>query len=187
MCSSECPCDDVKARPWTDMNETTLNRFNRTLTQASGTGSNSNALVDAKGRFRVVTTDLGEKYNNFIGCNDLLQKRYGDDDSEYPNPNDIEVPSGAAMSTSIAIISYFEAKYTCSGICTPSLFFTSLNLEKGVPSTTCLTYLKTEIGDSMTYLGVTAVVCGIIMFLIWIAQYALWRKYEEEQHFDNRN
>jgi hypothetical protein len=169
------------------MNETTLNRFNRTLTQASGTGSNSNALVDAKGRFRVVTTDLGEKYNNFIGCNDLLQKRYGDDDSEYPNPNDIEVPSGAAMSTSIAIISYFEAKYTCSGICTPSLFFTSLNLEKGVPSTTCLTYLKTEIGDSMTYLGVTAVVCGIIMFLIWIAQYALWRKYEEEQHFDNRN
>jgi len=187
MCSSECPCDDVKARPWTDMQETELNRFNRTLTQRSGTGSNSNVLKDSRGNIRLITTSTGEKYKNFTECNDILQKRYGDDDSNYTNPNNIEVPYGPAMSTSISIISYFEAKYTCSGICTTSLFYTSLDLEKGVPSTTCLTYLKTEIGDSMQYLGVTAVVAGLIMFLIWIAQYALWRKYEDEQHFDNRN
>jgi len=53
-------------------------------------------------------------------------------------------------------------------------------LKKGVPSTHCLGYLKDEIGSNMNYLGVTAVVVGCILFLIWVFQYCLWKKFPEE-------
>jgi hypothetical protein len=38
--------------------------------------------------------------------------------------------------------------------------------------------MKEEVGDSLKYLGITAIVTGVTMFLIWICQYALWRKYD---------
>ena len=72
-------------------------------------------------------------------------------------------------------------------MCSPALFFYSLNLSVGVPNKTCLSYMKEEVGDSLKYLGITAVVTGCIMFLIWICQYALWRKYDKEEGFDSRN
>jgi len=72
------------------------------------------------------------------------------------------------VDTGIATIAYFEDKYTCSGICKTPLFFYSLDLTKGVPNETCLTHLKSEIGDSMTYLGVTALALGLVMMVIWI-------------------
>jgi len=43
-----------------------------------------------------------------------------------------------------------------------------------------LVYLRKEIGDSLIYLGVVAVLGGIIMGLIWCCQYALWRKYPDD-------
>jgi hypothetical protein len=49
----------------------------------------------------------------------------------------------------------------------------------GVPQTTCLSYAKKEIGDSLRYLGVAAFMCGLLMLCTWICQYALWRTYDE--------
>jgi hypothetical protein len=49
-----------------------------------------------------------------------------------------------------------------------------------VPSATCLSYLKEEIGSSLTYLGVASIVVGIVILLIFICQYALWCKYEDK-------
>jgi len=78
------------------------------------------------------------------------------------------VPSGISIETGIKVLNYFENKYQCSGICTPSLFFYGLNLSEGIPTVTCLNYVKEEIGDSLQYLGVTAIVCGVLMFFVWI-------------------
>lgn len=72
-------------------------------------------------------------------------------------------------------------------MCETSLFYYSLNLDMGIPHTTCLKYMKEEIGDNLKYLGYTGIVTGIVMFLIWIFQYALWRKYDNEEGFDQRN
>ena len=98
-----------------------------------------------------------------------------------------DIPKGVSIDTGIKILTYFENKYACSGVCTPALFYYSLQLNQGVPSDTCLAYMKQEIGDSMSYLGITAIATGITMFLIWICQYSLWRKYDDDQDFDNRN
>jgi hypothetical protein len=78
------------------------------------------------------------------------------------------------------LLNYFEQKYTCSGICSPALFYYSLPLTEGVPSATCLSFLKEEIGSSLTYLGVASIVVGIVILLIFICQYALWCKYEDK-------
>ena len=79
------------------------------------------------------------------------------------------------------MIKYFESKYVCSGICNSALFYYSLTVELGPPQVTCLRYLKEEVGDNLTYLGVSAILAGIVMFLIWLAQYSMWCKHDDEE------
>jgi hypothetical protein len=98
-------------------------------------------------------------YTNFIQCyRDMVKS----------NPNNTDIPTGTNIDNAIKLITYFESKYTCSGVCKPALFYYTLNLDKGIPSTTCLMYLKTELGSSLSYLGITACITGAIMFCIWV-------------------
>lgn len=82
------------------------------------------------------------------------------------------------MDLGLKIISFFEGKYKCSGFCNPGLFFYSLDLSIGVPKEGCLQHLKSEIGNTMTYIGVTAIIIGILMLFVFCAQYALWADYK---------
>lgn len=103
------------------------------------------------------------------------------------------MPTGSVVDTGIKVIQYFENKYKCSGICTTALFYYSLDLSEGIPQNTCLTNLKSEIGDSLTWLGACTLTVGVICFLIWMMQYVLWCKFEEDddehpyQNSINRN
>lgn len=139
------------------MNETYLNSWNRTKA-AVGVGG-TDVLKDSSGRYRMYFTPANNTYTNFVDCYKGMVAA---------NPNNTDIPKGTMIDTAIKIISYFESKYTCSGICKPALFYYTLNLNAGVPSTTCLTYFKTEIGSSLSYLGITAIVTGGVMFFIWI-------------------
>lgn len=96
------------------------------------------------------------------------------------------MPNVVVMEAATAALTYFEAKYTCSGFCNPGLFYYSLDLTEGIPTTSCLIYLKTEIGDSLTYLGVTSIICGVLMCLVFAFQYMLWFPVEDESG-DYRN
>ena len=80
----------------------------------------------------------------------------------------------------MTILTFFEQKYACSGICNPALFYYSLSTSVGAPSIPCLVYLRSEIGDSLIYLGIVSILGGIIMGLIWCCQYAMWRKYPDD-------
>ena len=75
-------------------------------------------------------------------------------------------------------LDYFEKQFTCSGVCKTSMFYFTLKLEVGPPTTTCLTHMKEVISNNLTYMGMTSTVCGLIMIFTWICQYCLWRKYE---------
>jgi len=87
----------------------------------------------------------------------------------------------AGMNGLFTILTYFETKYTCTGVCKPTLFYYSIPINKGPPTTNCLSYLKQEIGSSLRGLGIASIVGGVIMGLIWCCQYALWRTYEEDE------
>jgi len=78
------------------------------------------------------------------------------------------VPSGPAVETGLKMLAYFESKYECSGICNTSLFYYELDLSEGIPKTTCLAHVKEEIEGSLTYLGVTSLIIGVICLLIWV-------------------
>jgi len=90
------------------------------------------------------------------------------------------MPNPKVIDTGIKLLTYFEGKYKCSGVCNPGLFFFSVNISFGIPQTNCLGYAKQEIGNNMNYLGITAIVVGGILFFIWIFQYCLWRKFPDE-------
>ncbi len=158
MCSSVCPCDNNLSAPWKALNETYLNSRNRT--QVVGINA-----TDSKGYYRFfwinkTATPNVTTYATFSDCSKYLQST--------PSARSAGVPDSKAIDTGVKILTYFESKYTCSGICNPSLFYWSLNLDKGLPTTNCLGYLKSEIGNNMNYLGVTAIVVGGILFFIWI-------------------
>lgn len=75
------------------------------------------------------------------------------------------------------MIAFFENKYTCSGICNKALWYFTLDMSVGIPTKTCLKSVNMEISQSLTYLGVTGVVIGLLMFLIWLCQYCLWKRF----------
>lgn len=75
-------------------------------------------------------------------------------------------------------ITFFEGKFACSGICERALFFYTLPMADGPPKSTCLNNMKEEIEHNLTYMGMTATTCGLVMLLTWICQYTLWKKYD---------
>jgi len=97
------------------------------------------------------------------------------------------IPDSKVSGVAISVLSYFEQKYTCSGVCRPAFFFYSLPLSTGLPSENCLTYMKNEIGDSLKYLGLASTICGLVILLIFICQYALWCNYEDTTVPKNRS
>lgn len=117
----------------------------------------------------MVTANSVTEYPTFTECHDHLQELKAADPDTYTY-----IPEGEALDVGIKVVTWFENKYTCSGICNTALFYYSLPLSEGIPDETCLTHLKQEIGDTMTYLGVAAVVIGVLAFLVFLVQYCLW-------------
>jgi small neutral amino acid transporter SnatA (MarC family) len=76
-------------------------------------------------------------------------------------------------------ITFFEEKWTCSGICSSSMFYYTLPMSAGPPTETCLTYMKDEIQNNLTYMGMASLLCGIVMIVTWLCQYLLWKKYDD--------
>lgn len=105
-----------------------------------------------------------------------LQEKIAED-PDYAEEHGIN--SASALEVAMKVIGFFEKKYTCSGFCNPGLFFNSLDLSVGIPSEGCLQHLKAEIGNTMTYIGVTAIIIGILMCFVFVAQYSLWCDYSK--------
>jgi hypothetical protein len=158
MCSAVCPCANTYSATWKNVSESSLNKNNRT-------GVFGINATDAKGYYRfswinVTTTPLVTTYATFSACHTYLMNT--------PSVGTSSMPDKTKIQAGVDILTYFESKYTCSGICSSGLFYWSLALDKGIPTLNCLLYLKNEIGDNMSYLGVTSVVISGILFFIWI-------------------
>lgn len=78
----------------------------------------------------------------------------------------------------LKFITFFEKTWTCSGICEKSLFYYTLPMADGPPQVTCLSYMKEEISNNLTYMGLASVLCGLVMIVTWLCQYLLWKKYD---------
>ena len=145
MCSYECPCTLSDSADWWAMSDAALSKYGRTKQQATSISGNNTPATNSAGEYRLITTASdGKYYKSFSECNLHLQAKYV---NNTDTSSKSDVPTGTTIETSVKVLEYFESKYQCSGICTPSLFYYSLNLDEGVPKTTCLSHVKTEIGD----------------------------------------
>lgn len=74
-------------------------------------------------------------------------------------------------------IEFFENEYDCAGICKVALFYFNRNPASSRPSQSCINSLKDEITSAFLGLGIATMICGFMLFFIFIMQYCLWRKY----------
>ena len=73
-----------------------------------------------------------------------------------------------------------ETRFQCSGVCQPGLFWYTVQVGTAPATSNCVQYIADEIGSKYTPVGVTAIASGVIMSLIWLFQYALWCKFEDD-------
>jgi hypothetical protein len=69
----------------------------------------------------------------------------------------------------IKFISYVEETYECSGMCTPSLFYLTQSVEKGLPKQGCVKPFVQDVSDLFFELGATMIASGVLfLFMIII-------------------
>jgi len=82
------------------------------------------------------------------------------------------------LDLAIDFANYFEEEYSCSGICRSALFYYSRSITAGKPEQVCLMFLKQEVQNNLAYMGVAAIVAGLVMLATFIFQYCLWAEYD---------
>ena len=75
-------------------------------------------------------------------------------------------------------IEFFEDEYECAGICKPALFNWIQKVDEGKPIKSCVSAVKDDLTSSFMGLGIATLANGILLFLIWLFQYCLWRRYD---------
>lgn len=78
------------------------------------------------------------------------------------------------------VIEFLETNYSCSGLCAPDLFFTTLSIDLGLPQIGCGQPVGEEFGDALGGIGAAGVIAGIMLFLAFLSSYCLWKKYDDE-------
>jgi len=73
---------------------------------------------------------------------------------------------------------WFEDTYDCAGICNVAAFYWTKNPAIARPNQSCISSLKEDITTPFLGLGIATVICGILLFFIFIMQYCLWRSYD---------
>lgn len=88
------------------------------------------------------------------------------------------IAESTSYTTGLKFLEYFESQFKCSGICDTALFYWTRPITDGIPEQTCLTYLKDQIKDNLTYLGLVSIIAGIFTLFAFLVQYCLWKKFE---------
>ena len=75
-------------------------------------------------------------------------------------------------------IAWYEDTYDCAGICKVAAFYWTKNPATSRPSQSCINSLKDDITTPFLGLGVATMICGFLLFFIFIMQYCLWKSYD---------
>jgi hypothetical protein len=66
----------------------------------------------------------------------------------------------------VEIVTHFEDKYKCSGLCDTSLFYYTQSITEGPPTRACLLPAVDDISKSMQNLGTLFILTGILFFFM---------------------
>lgn len=150
MCSNSCPCAPEHEPVW----------------QA--------APVEDYGRSWDANST---EYLNFTGSYVDFASCYADlmaDNSTQQLVAEIETHSDGAL----VLTTLLESNHKCSGFCKSPLFTFSKPLSDGLPETTCISSLTTEVSEYQLWLGISSIITGVFTLASWVMQFCLWRKFE---------
>jgi len=138
-------------------------------------------LFEGKETIKQLTGYDIQAYTTFKECFEDLKE--GKRDTSQVPEEEVEkykqLYESDEFNTAIGFIDYFEDEYECSGICSEAMFFYTLPLSDGPPSTTCLSHMKAKIKHNLTYMGIAGTLAGLIMVITWLLQYLLWKNYDD--------
>ena len=163
MCSDFCPCSHANNTDWTLLTKTQLDKY----------GREAPFMFTAK-----PTESFGTFAECFIAKTENEAPAGASNESKAKAEQYKKILAGSGYNAATSFLEYFEEAFACSGICEIFLFYWTRPLSDGIPKSTCLTYLKREIGNNLTYMGVIALIAGIITWFSFLVQYCLWKKYD---------
>lgn len=127
MCSYLCPCEETKYAEWLTLDDDYLFSFNRTKLLPSGTGNDADWRWDYQNYNRlvgysvydVVAPNRPRYFQNFTQCAKYLisEKEAARKKDDYNTTIYYYMPYEHMISAGVALLSYFERKYSCSGVC----------------------------------------------------------------------
>lgn len=124
-----------------------------------------------------------KKVDNFNECWKILEEKSSTAKAASDEKVTSYLSSGQdkAQRMSLSLARFIQNKFDCSGICETSLFYWGRSIQKGTPlnGETCLNYLKEEIANNLTYMGIVSVIVSLVMLILFFAQYALWKNYDD--------
>lgn len=148
MCSSNCPCKATMASEWTSINRSMIGRC-REWDFTGNIDNYQDCLVSPPG---------GSSIPFQVFANEVTKL------DQWPMLVDL--------------VSFFEDRYDCAGVCSPALFYFSKSVELGKPGGSCIGNLKDELNEQFIGLGSATFISGILFLAIFVAQYFLWYKYD---------
>ena len=157
MCSRECPCPDIfNKNTWLEMPEFELNKVGRTAFSQSVLYE----PFDFSGQGAVIYRKFNDCYKDILtGETSRVQPELAEFRNRFEENN---------LDLAIDFANYFEEQYLCSGICRSALFYYSLSITEGKPEKVCLMFLKEEVQNNLAYMGVAAIVAGLVMLATFI-------------------
>jgi hypothetical protein len=166
MCGVLCPCKESMVEPWMAMPNEQLNSWQRTKNKP-------NTLVDslsARGNYYFITKPDSDP-TTVASYEECVRKVIDDTKTlqveEIPDVNDSKSNDHPHM-TGLSIMKYYEEKHRCSGVCAVPHFFSTLSTAEGIPTETCLPYIKADISSNVWWFGFVVVFIGLMMFVSWV-------------------
>lgn len=180
-CSLSCPCPETNAAAWTALKGDVVQKAGRSNKFVFG-GKVYN-FGESTGRAPTASEKLyGKTFDTFADCLREVPTRpgYRTDSSNnldtFASIFDTNVNGGQDL---FGVVEWLESTYECSGFCVPDMFFYTLPLSLGVPTTSCIGPLSQDFGGVFGRIGMAGVLCGIVLFFVFIFSYCLWKKYDD--------
>lgn len=79
-------------------------------------------------------------------------------------------------------MTFFERELNCAGVCKLSLFSWTKSIEAGRPTKTCLNGIRDELRSNFIGFAVCSLITGVLLLLIFLCQYCLWRRHRDLFH-----
>lgn len=170
MCTRACPCEPIASTTMNKLNTTYFNKFNRT--QVAGAG------YDASGFLKMYYENDASQptFKTFNDCwTTRLVNRQNSDGTKFFNAT-----FTTRMNGFLKVMGAMESEFACSGICAPNLFWYTRPLTNPAPTLRCLDNMTNIATARLMVPGLCILAGGVWLMFLWIFQYCLWCKKEDE-------